>query len=191
MIPSLAEIQRSVFGAWRLARFDPGGMAFFDLSIPGFWRSFGVAILLLPAFVYLRAIGPDTLPESAGSGSGVAWVMLVEFVAYAVDWVIFPVVMIFIARFLDLQANYVAYIVALNWSAVIRMALLIPTATAAYLLPEGEASMLMLVATFAIWIYAWFVTRTALQTSGSTSVALVVLNVLISVAISLGAREMM
>ena len=45
---TIPEIVRSVYGVWRLARFDAIGMEWLDRTDEGFWRSFRVAILLLP-----------------------------------------------------------------------------------------------------------------------------------------------
>ena len=49
-MPSYAEIQRSVQAAWLLARGDTRGMALFDLSLEGFWKSFAAALLVAPAY---------------------------------------------------------------------------------------------------------------------------------------------
>jgi len=35
---SLPEIAAGLAGAWRLAHFDGGGMAYFDRTVEGFWR---------------------------------------------------------------------------------------------------------------------------------------------------------
>jgi hypothetical protein len=40
MAAALAEAWLALAGALRLARGDPGGIACFDASIGGFWRSF-------------------------------------------------------------------------------------------------------------------------------------------------------
>jgi hypothetical protein len=50
-MPSYAEIQRALQGAWLLARGDTRGMGLFDLSVEGFWRSFAAALLAAPAYV--------------------------------------------------------------------------------------------------------------------------------------------
>ena len=42
------EAKQSTTAALQLARFDTAGMAGFNNSLDGFWRSFGAAILLAP-----------------------------------------------------------------------------------------------------------------------------------------------
>ena len=53
---TLSEIGHAVYGAWRLAFFDPNGMRYFDQSLTGFWRSFRLAIWLAPPSFLADAI---------------------------------------------------------------------------------------------------------------------------------------
>ena len=53
MIPTAGETLRALYGAYRLARLDAGGMAYFDSSIGGFWRSFFAAVLVVPFYALL------------------------------------------------------------------------------------------------------------------------------------------
>ena len=39
-----AESATSLYGAFRLARFDPHGMNYFNAGPSGFWRSFWAAV---------------------------------------------------------------------------------------------------------------------------------------------------
>ena len=84
---NLAEIVRSVYGAWRLAHLDPAGMTYFDRTEEGFWRSFRVAILVAPAYALLIAL--DYATPSADPAAPVATVSLfrlvaIESIAYAI-----------------------------------------------------------------------------------------------------------
>jgi len=45
------EIRAALDGSWLLLRNRPEGMAFFDQSLQGFWRSFQVVFLLIPVFL--------------------------------------------------------------------------------------------------------------------------------------------
>ena len=67
-MPSYAEIQRSVQAAWLLARGDTRGMALFDLSLEGFWKSFAAALLVAPAYaiVLLDQYSVDRLARARG-----------------------------------------------------------------------------------------------------------------------------
>ena len=59
MIPSVTEIAYALYGAWRLARLDSGGMGYFDRSIAGFWKSFFAALLVAPGHILLLVIEFD------------------------------------------------------------------------------------------------------------------------------------
>src|SRR5690606_8518675 len=83
---SSAEIAVSMRGAVRLALRDPAGLAFFDTSIAGFWRSFMAAVLALPAYALLLA----ARDESAGPPLDDPGVLLVEGIAYVIGWFAFP-----------------------------------------------------------------------------------------------------
>jgi hypothetical protein len=188
VIPSLAEFLRSTYGAWRLARLDPAGMSFFEISIPAFWRSFGLAIVLAPAFVYMAVIAPPPGDAAITQNVSLAWAISVQVVAYAAVWAAFPIVMVFIARFLDLSATYVPFIIARNWSVTIQLAVLVPLNTVYALLPpESGVGILLLTGIAAIWFYQWFIARTALQTTTPTAIAIVVIDELIGLGINLGA----
>ena len=65
-------------GALRLAQMDRGGLAFFDRSVAGFWRSFYAAALVLPIYI-LTLLLIDRMPTDVG-----AWAL--EGIAYAVSW---------------------------------------------------------------------------------------------------------
>ncbi len=187
-MPDLAYVTRSVYGAWRLARLDRGGMSFFELSIPGFWRSFFAAVVVAPAFAVLVALrfGHET---ELGPDLDLGPFLVVKLVAYAVSWAAFPLAMLVLARLLSLSAFYVPFIIAYNWSAVIQIAVFLPAALieASGLLPETLAGILMMIATMAILSYQWFVARVALQTTGVMAAGLVAFDLLLGILIDRGA----
>lgn len=170
-----AEVQRAATGAVRLARFDEGGMASFDVSLDGFWRSFSAALLLAPFVAVLRAHGfPPT-------DSPLLLVGLIEVTEYAASWAVFPVVMVFLARFLGLSARYVPFIVAWNWSMVVQIAFLFPIVLLEMLgfFSPALSQTLQLFALVYVLIYVTFVTRTALDTGWLTATGIVFLDVVL------------
>ncbi len=187
-MPNLAYVTRSVYGAWRLARLDPGGMSFFELSIPGFWRSFFAALVVAPAFAVLVALRFDHETE-LGPELDLGPFLVVKLVAYAVSWAAFPLAMLVLARLLSLSAFYVPFIIAYNWSAVIQIAVFLPAALieASGLLPEILGGILMMIATMAILSYQWFVAHVALQTTGFIAAGLVAFDLLLGILIDRGA----
>ena len=189
-MPSREEILRSVYGAWRLARLDPGGMAYFEISLAAFWRSFAVAFLVAPFYVILELLNR---PEAAAgleapAAANPSLTLFVAILKYGVDWVAFPLVMVPLAKLLGLSATYVAFIIAHNWSATIQVAVLVPAGLAVRsgLVGEGGGMLLMFV-TVALLFYAWFIAKTALRTSGLTAAGLVAVETLLAIMISLTA----
>ncbi len=174
-MPTWPEISRSVYGAWRLAHLDAGGMAYFDLSIGGFWRSFGAAAVTLPLYIYFVAVTFE------GTDATMSVFVLVKALAYAVGWIALPVVMIGLAPLLGLSARYIDFIVVTNWGSVLRSALFVPINTLAGFgdAATGFGAMLYFVTMAAALAYQWFITRTSLQTNGVTASGLVIVDLLL------------
>jgi len=181
VIPDRAEIIRSLTGAIRLARLDAGGMALFNVTLAGFWRSFFAAVLVAPVYLVLIALNPS--PGDQAIAFEIKAVR--EVVFYAAGWAIFPVIMIPIARFLDLGPRYVGYIIAYNWAQVPMILLWLPieVAGAIGVLPEALLSILSLAATLAIVGYLYVITRIALGTPMMTAIAIVVIEFLSGVVL--------
>lgn len=181
-MPSYAEIRRSLEGVWRLARGDQGGMSLLDLSVDGFWRSFAAMLLVAPAYALV------VVDQYANLGwpDAPVWTAVAEALSYVCGWVAFPIAAIFLTRLLGLSARYVPLIVANNWSAVVQMALYAAVVLAGTLMPSQLRALALLVATLTVLAYQWFVIRTALGTSSGTALGLVVIDVLLSLALSRG-----
>ena len=173
LIPSWAEIVRSLSGAWQLLLLDAGGMARFEVSVGGFWRSFFAAVIVAPLYILRGVIDPSAEAEAAGVGRALATVF-----TYVSVWAAFPIAMIFIARFLDLRNAYVRFIVALNWARVLQAVLLV-TVSGAAALAGTPSDFLTITAIAAVLAYQWVVTRTALGTTGATAAALVIIDALL------------
>jgi len=181
-MPSYPEIQRSVQAAWVLARGDVRGMALFDLSVEGFWKSFAAALLVAPAYVIVLLDQYSVI----GWPQHVPGTVLAEAVSFALGWLAFPIVTIFLTRLLGLGARYVPLIVANNWSAVVQVALYTAVVIVGTLLPANLRTLALFMATLAVLTYQWFVIRTALQTTSATAFGLVMVDILISVMLSRG-----
>lgn len=179
-MPAWGYVYRSVYGAWRLALLDVGGMAHFDISVEGFWRSFFAAVPVAPFYVILIALN---LQQGEGAVPEPGPFVLVKALVYVLSWVVFPLAMIVVVRLLSLGANYVPFIIAYNWSKVIQIAVIV----AASLL--GDVVMLM--AWLAVLAYVWFVTRVALQTTGVIAAGVVVFDELLGAVIVIGGDSLL
>lgn len=179
-MPTWPEITGSLSGAWRLARFDPSGMNDFDLSIRGFWRSFGAAFVVLPVYIYFVAVNFD------GTDATTAWFVIVKALAYAAAWAAFPIVMVGLAQVLNLKANYVPFIIASNWASVLQVLLFIPVNTlAAFNGLESDATgLLYFLTTVIVLVYQWFVARTALQTTIGVAAGLVAVDLFLGLLVA-------
>jgi hypothetical protein len=174
MIASRQEVSTALHGAWLLARLDRGGMAFFDRSETGFWRSFTAALLVYPAFLILLGL---RIEDAEWASSGVARILLVETIGYVVYWSAFPLITLPVARFLGRETQWLDLIIAFNWSQVLQVGLyLLATIVAGSgVVGVPLAEGLALAAYVATLLYEWFVTRVALDTgiAGAITIVLV------------------
>ena len=106
-------------------------------------------------------------------------------------WCAFPVVALVLTRLLGLDRNYVALIVAHNWSAVLQMAAFVAVMLLGGILPAAFGTLLVAVTTIGILVYQWFVIRTALQTSGGVALMLLLVDLVITSIISAGADRVL
>lgn len=179
-MPTSLEIARYLQAAWQLARGDERGIARLDLSLEGFWGSFAAALVAAPAYAlvlieqYATLGWPQHLPGT----------VLAEILAYLAGWIAFPVAAIFLTRLLDLGARYVPLVVAANWSSVLQITLYALVVLASLAVPRSLRTLLLFAATVAVLVYQWFVIRSALRTTSGIAFALVVIDVLLSMAVS-------
>jgi len=175
------EAAQSVRGAWRLALLDPNGMAAFNLSLDGFWRSFLVYLYLAPVYLLLVL--------SAGNFPTVSTetVLLAKLVSYAARIVGSTLLMALLCYLLNAGERFVALIVACNWATVLQLALMLVVTILVTRLPLGRAGdLLQASATIAILFYAWFITRTALGVGVLAAIGVIAADTLLSELIGLG-----
>lgn len=185
-MPDRKEVWSGLYGAYRLAFLDPSGMGYFNLTIEGFWRSFFAAALVAPGYALLMLLraAPE---EHVDLGA----LVLVESVAYAIAWCAFPLAAIVLTRLLGLGRNYVALVVAINWSAVLQTAGFVVVVLLGRVAPGAFGGWLVLLATGAILAYQWFVIRTALETTGGVALMLLLVDLLLTSAVNLAADALL
>ena len=181
MIPS-AEVVRSVYGAYRLARFDAGGATHFNNTAEGFWRSFYAAVIVAPLYGIFLVTRYATEDVTTPAARFVA----VEIIAYVVSWVLYPVLMASLARYLDRENRYMDYIIAYNWAGLLQNALFLPVVMLQLVSgPATEAiEIFSLIALGYILAYVWFVARTVLRVPALTAAGLVILDMVLSVLLN-------
>ncbi len=186
---SVGEVFSALYGAGRLARFDTTGMAFFDISARGFWRSFYAAVIVAPFYGTLLAIRFSTAETSVSGARYIA----VEIITYIISWVIFPVVMASFTKIIDREEEYPRFVIAYNWAAVLQNAVYIPLAmlAAGGAISGVNANMLGMAALMIILVYSWFVAKTALDLNAFMATGIVVLDLVLSIFIDAMSESML
>ncbi|WP_420391555.1 hypothetical protein [Acuticoccus sp.] len=173
----MSEVQRSLAAAWLLFLGRRDGLDLLDRSVAGYWRSFGVILLVLPIdAVSLVALSRIGATEPFGQAFAQRLPVL------ALDWVAFPVALAAIAGPLGISHRYVTYVVARNWAAPLGWTLLtVPLVLqGAGFLGETAATLAAVVALGVVVRYHYVIVRLALGVDVAIAGALVVADVLLS-----------
>ena len=168
---TINEIASAVYGTYRLARRDPGGLAFFDRSSEGAVKSFYAAVIVLPIHVFLTTANKWEFLQKADMPT---WLAL-ESVFYVIEWTLFPVLMITITRWIDRWNRFPDFLVAYNWSHIIIIAAWLPLQSLrlADLIPLPVFHMLGLGLLGVVLYYRWFFFKVSLDVTGGMAAALV------------------
>ncbi|MEP3046672.1 MAG: hypothetical protein ABJL55_01385 [Roseibium sp.] len=185
---SNSEIRAALTGSWLLLRNQPQGMAYFDQSLQGFWRSFQVIFLLVPIFVVSslaekklllseNVVSAETFPENT------YWTA--QFLSLGIDWITLPILLALLAGPIGISRQYVPFIAVRNWTSVLAS---IPyLITGLFYLTGIVSSGIMVLLSFTCLIvvlwYRFLVARIALQASVSLSIGIVFLDILLSLVI--------
>lgn len=195
MVPGIQEIRQSCEASWSIMMGRTEAMRQYDLSADGFWRSFGVIFLLLP--LYLFSIFAEQnlfLEDQLAQGTELSEYAQGGFLLYSgkvvtllVDWIAFPIIVGFLSGSVGLKQNYAPYIIARNWSTLV---ILVPQTVLnlGYLIGiMPSALFIMLSFPIVGWVlwYRFRIARIAGQCSFSISMGLVVLDLILSIFISL------
>ena len=157
-LPGPAEAARGFLGAVRLARFDPAARGWFDLSVAGFWRSFGAMAYVAPLYlllVHLPGLRPGLQAADPFFGYPI------EVLNYVLRWLAYPFALYWLARPLGLTGAYIPFIIAYNWSQLVQVAVLILPAAilAQILLPGAGGRALMSLVVVAVFAYQLAIAR--------------------------------
>jgi len=177
------EVQLALAGCLRLARGDRGGLACFDRSLDGFWRSFRAAVISYPLYLMLLAMRVSVAEWQQSGG----WrIVTVETIGYVVAWVAFPLLMLSVVRWIGRAHRFFDFMVAYNWCQVPQSALfvLVGLVSAGGVLSAQASEAMDMAAAIATLLYEWFIARVALDTTGLVAVFVVLLDLVLGVFIS-------
>ena len=180
----IAYVRENLAGAWEVMLGRPQGLARLDTSIEGFWRSFGVIVLVAPlallSFLSEEPPAVEGAQVTAPTGSLPLFAVAVMF-----DWVSFPLIFTFVARAFDLGSRYVPFIVARNWSSVI-VGAMVAVLDVLYLfgiVPSAVMPFAVLGALAVALRFSYVIARTVLGVSMAVALPIVVLDYLVSLTI--------
>jgi hypothetical protein len=180
----IAYVRDNLIGAWHLMFGRPEGLNRLDITLEGFWRSFGAFALILPLFLLANIGFGAMLPEEVGND----WLDWVGVLIQGVDWVAFPIVFALIAPRIGLASRYVPFITARNWGAVIVAALYAAGGLPGLLVPVPliAAAALNVICVAINLRLSYLLARTALVVGPSTAIPVVAMDFLLSFVILLG-----
>lgn len=197
-----AYVLHAIKTAFRTLRFDGKALGEYDRSFEGFFRSFFAAILALPIHIFLSLGEMRVLADAQTSGQaadagkaaseGFSY-SLPDVFLYALDWLVFPLVMIGVSRMIGASGRYVPYIVAYNWGSLVVLLATVPPYLAylAGAVPLSGFVTLYYVSIAFVIGYRWMLARHALEVPGVTAAGIVILDILISaVVIRLAAQSL-
>jgi hypothetical protein len=136
-MPSAAEIQRYLTGAWRLMTGKPDGLLLLDISADGFWNSFFAIVVALPAlFVSWIGVANEIADEPLVGGR---LSILLRLAAIDLSAWILPLVALAVAAPLaGIGARFVHYVVASNWGSALIIWLMLPAALLRLISPSSS-----------------------------------------------------
>ncbi len=195
-MPGLNEIIASLRGSFELALGRASGLAYFNHSFDAFWRSFAVIFLVAP--IYLMQVLADRSnlfasglldPETYSA----SLYFTVKAGVLVIDWFAFPILMVVIARLLNLTARYGIYIIVFNWSSLLIVLVLTPAFVAWTLGLVGNflANILTLGILMLVLRFRWFVARVALGAPPVTAAGLVAAEFLMSILFNLSGNRLL
>jgi hypothetical protein len=136
-MPSAAEIQRYLTGAWRLMTGRSDGLLMLDISADGFWNSFfAIVVALPPLFVGWIGMANEIAAEPlAGSRLSV----LLRLAAIDLSaWVLPLAALALAAPLAGIGARFVHYVVASNWGSALIIWLMLPAALLRLISPSSS-----------------------------------------------------
>jgi hypothetical protein len=184
-----ADIVKALHGAWRLARFDRGGLAFFEHDEAAFLRSFRAAVIVYPAFLLLLPLGAGDI--EAGTTDW-ARVILVETIAYVIGWAAFPLVILPVTRFLGREELWLDFIIVYNWSVVLQYGLFLAMVglSLSGLAPDFLQGGLLYLAYIAVFTYECYIARVVLDIAWPAAGRFVLVDLVLSELISRAAQSL-
>ncbi len=190
MSVDVAYMTRSVDAAFDLVVRDQRAWTKFDLTADGFYRSFAAMLIVLPLNVVTDIMNNQlAIAESTGQGKPAAEAFygmadaLFSTIALSVQWLLFPVAMVFLLRYLGLGQRYATLIIAHNWSTVVIWLLHLPAFllfTAGIISNSLAFDLGLIVFGFTLY-YRFYIVQTALGATWLLAAGIAMIDLLLQV----------
>lgn len=122
-LPSSAEIRSAVKGLGLLLRGDDRALHCYDLSLDGFWRSFGLPLALLVAYVLIMR--PEAAELAAYDGD-MTYFMLLQALKFLLGWAAYFALIGLVSRMFGLSQRFGIFVILYNWAQAITTAATLP-----------------------------------------------------------------
>lgn len=177
------ELRSALIGSLRLAKGDRGGLAYFDRTLDGFWRSFLAGALSYPFYLILLMMRVSSAQWQAAGG---VRIVLLETIAYVIAWVAFPLIMLSVLRWIGREHRFFDFMVPYNWCQLPQSVLfvLVGLDSESGLLGDPIAQALEVAAAIAVLVYEWYIARVALETTGLAATLVVLIDLVLGVIVS-------
>jgi hypothetical protein len=178
-IPQFAAALR---GVRLMAKFDPRAWTCFDKTPAGFWASFVIAFALSPLNLGHVLLQFQNHPPKLD----IIPYLVVEFLAYVLQWTLFPFVMLYVAGLLQRRGRYFDYMLAYNWLQLPLTLFFLTLRIVGdfhIIAPQGVGVM-ELAGLAVFFVYGTYVAGVGLQVGIGTALSLVVLDFVVSLITS-------
>ncbi len=181
------DLAMALRGTWRVAKLDAAGLDAFGNDPQAVWKSFWPAYALAPLYFLLVSWDLATQEDPQ-----VVRGLLVEGIGYVIGWLALPVLLLQLARLLEIQGTVLRFIAAHNWFSLIRALMMLPLTVLvlAGLFPLELLQLLWLMAVSALVMYEWFIARHGLQVGGGFAVGVAALDFILQLLINAAASLM-
>lgn len=183
------ELRSALIGCLRLAKGDRGGLACFDRTLDGFWRSFFAGVWSYPFYLLLLTM---RLSLAQWQSAGGVRITLIETIAYVVAWVAFPLIMLSVLRWIGREHRFFDFMVPYNWCQLPQSVLfvLVGLDSETGLLGDPITQALEVAAAIAVLVYEWYIARVALETNGGGATLIVLIDLALGLIINRAAANL-
>lgn len=171
MIVDFAYMRRSVDAAFDLVTRNPRAWEKFDLTAEGFYRSFAAFLIIAPIniatdAIVVRLAAAERIRQNKPAGEAIYYMSDAVFstIALSVQWLLFPIAMLFLLRFLGYAQRYAALVIAHNWGSVVVWLFNLPAFLlfAAGIITSNQAIDINLIVLGLTLYYRFYIAQTAL-----------------------------